>query len=84
MQFYSLDRNLHKIPMEPNVPAVIEMPYSEVCMHLKVAEKQIPVVIVGTEGRYMARLLRDNWKDLEDTFTLDITLGEAGIHRMVS
>jgi hypothetical protein len=60
-------------PIDPNQELVLELPYSEVCMHLRVA---------GTRMR--ARLLSDGMVQLLDPdghqFSFPITAGEAGLH----
>jgi hypothetical protein len=51
----------------------VRLPYSEVCMHMKVADKVMGVRLV--EG-HMAQLLnRDG-----SPFSFPITAGEAGLH----
>jgi hypothetical protein len=60
-------------PINPDQEFVLELPYSEVCMHLRVA---------GTRMR--ARLLPDGMVQLLDQeghqFSFPITAGEAGLH----
>jgi hypothetical protein len=52
-----------------------EMPWSEVCMHMRVAGLVLDVEIIG-EQYPMAQLYRDG-----QPFSAPITLGEAGIHQ---
>jgi hypothetical protein len=53
----------------------LHLPYSEVCMHMRVAGKPMNVQIVE-EGNYpMAQLLHDNGY----RFSFPILMGEAGI-----
>lgn len=60
-------------PIYPSQELVLRLPYSEVCMHLRVA---------GTRMR--ARLLADGMVQLLDQdgqeFSFPITAGEAGLH----
>jgi hypothetical protein len=60
-------------PIQPDQELVLELPYSEVCMYLRVA---------GTRMR--ARLLPGGMVQLLDpdgrAFSLPITAGEAGLH----
>jgi hypothetical protein len=60
-------------PIDPDQELVLELPYSEVCMHLRVA---------GTRMR--ARLLPGGMVQLLDpdgrAFSFPITAGEAGLH----
>jgi hypothetical protein len=62
-----------KHPIHPNQETVLELPYSEVCMHLRVA---------GTRMR--ARLLPTGMVQLLDAdgreFSFPITAAEAGLH----
>ena len=63
-----------KRPIQPNQEIVLELPYSEVCMHLRVA---------GTRMR--ARLQPDGMVQLLDAdgrdFSFPITAAEAGLHQ---
>jgi hypothetical protein len=53
----------------------IELPYSEVCMHMRVAGRVMDVRM--TDGRYpMAQLLNSDGSE----FSFPITTGEAGIY----
>src|SRR5947209_19955610 len=54
----------------------VRLPYSEVCMHMRVAGKPMNVQIVGDGTSTVAQLLRDNGSP----FSFPILLGEAGIH----
>jgi hypothetical protein len=62
-----------KRPIHPNQETILELPYSEVCMHLRVA---------GTRRR--ARLQPDGMVQLLDPdgrdFSFPITAAEAGLH----
>jgi hypothetical protein len=64
--------NLHNYERGDRDPMVVTMPYSEVCMHMRVAGKQM---IVERRG-YMAQL----YTLAGNKFSFPITDGEAGIH----
>ncbi|MEX5635566.1 hypothetical protein [Parafrankia sp. FMc2] len=54
------------------------LPYSEVCMYLRVAGRQMRCEIQAPDGRSPAvQLLDDDGRP----FSSPITLGEAGFHR---
>jgi hypothetical protein len=57
----------------------IELPYSEVCMHL--AGKRMPVTLKSQLWKYMASW--HYWAEVSypDGNTSDITYGEAGIYK---
>ena len=50
----------------------VELPYSEVCMHMRVAGKRMWVRPVG---EHMAQLLNDDGSH----FSIPVTRGEAGL-----
>jgi len=54
----------------------LRLPYSEVCMHMRVPGKPMNVQIVGEGGYPVAQLLTDDGS----RFSSPILLGEAGIH----
>jgi hypothetical protein len=59
----------------------LELPYSEVCMHMRVAGRVMTVEVIGGEfpdGRqwYAAQLHHDDGRP----FSAPILTGEAGIH----
>jgi len=53
----------------------LRLPYSEVCMHMRVAGKPMNVQVVGERDSSMAQLLNDDGSH----FSSPILLGEAGI-----
>lgn len=53
-----------------------ELPYSEVCMHMRVAGTTMTVVVVGPVEQAVAQLYKDG-----RPFSFPITLGEAGVFR---
>lgn len=69
--------------VEPFTPVRLKMPYSEVMMHLGLADKWVDVLLIEREhDGYVAssaRLLKEGWTSTDDVFTLDVTTGEAGI-----
>ena len=61
--------------LKPGQHVSIRLPWSEVCMHMRVADTVMDVEL--TEGPYpMAQL----WKDGR-RFSFPVTCGEAGIYR---
>lgn len=54
----------------------VRLPYSEACMHMRVAGKPMNVQIVGDATGAAAQLLNDDGS----RFSFPILLGEAGIH----
>ena len=54
----------------------VRLPYSEVCIHMRVAGKPMSVQIVQEGDTAMAQLLSDDGS----RFSFPILLGEAGIH----
>lgn len=61
----------------------IELPYSEVCIHMRVAGKVRPVTLIantrpdGTASYPMAQILNLDGSP----FSMPVTYGEAGIYR---
>lgn len=53
-----------------------ELPYSEVCMHMRVAGTTMTVVVVGPMEQPAAQLHKDG-----RPFSFPVTLGEAGVYR---
>lgn len=70
------------LSIRPGERAEIELPFSEVCMHMRVAGTTMEVELVetpqylSTAFSYHAQLYKDGAK-----FSAPITLGEAGIYR---
>ena len=61
--------------IQPGDRVRLELPYSEVCMHMRVAGRVMDVRMTG--GRYpMAQLLNPDGSE----FSFPITTGEAGIY----
>lgn len=63
----------HKIRVEPGDVLPITLPWSEVCMHMRVAGK--PMLVEITTGRWPAAQLLEDGRP----YSFPITLGEAGI-----
>jgi len=59
--------------VEPGDAATVTLPWSEVCMHLKVAGQKRPITVL----EHGVQIL--NWDGT--TFSFPITHGEAGIYR---
>jgi len=65
-----------RIDIRPGDTVTLELPYSEVCMHMRVAGRRMHVRL--TDGAHpMAQLLSEDGSN----FSLAITTGEAGIYR---
>jgi hypothetical protein len=71
------------LSIRPGERAEIELPFSEVCMHMKVAGKRLPVELVETP-----QYLSEHFSYHAQIFDADgnkmgapVTLGEAGIYR---
>lgn len=70
------------LSIRPGERAEIELPFSEVCMHMKIAGTKMMVELVETPQylsehfSYHVQLYKDDVK-----FSIPITLGEAGIYR---
>jgi hypothetical protein len=62
-----------KRPIHPNQETILELPYSEVCMHLRVAGTRMPARL-QPDG--MVQLLDPDGRD----FSFPITAAEAGLH----
>jgi hypothetical protein len=62
-----------KRPIHPNQETILELPYSEVCLHLRVAGTRMPARL-QTDG--MVQLLDVDGRD----FSFPITAAEAGLH----
>lgn len=62
-----------KTPVTLGVPVTVTLPYSEVCMHMKVAGKRMTVVLLSP---WEAQIHDDEGKP----FSFPITHGEAGIY----
>jgi hypothetical protein len=54
----------------------VRLPYSEVCIHMRVAGKPMNVQVVGDGDSAVAQLLNDDGS----RFSFPVLLGEAGIH----
>jgi hypothetical protein len=64
-----------RIPIKPGDRVPLELPYSEVCMHMRVAGRVMDVQL--TDGEYpMAQLMNEDGSE----FSLPVTTGEAGIY----
>jgi hypothetical protein len=64
-----------KITIKPGEFGLKEMPYSEACMHMKIAGEFLQFQI--TESQYpMVQLFKEG-----RPFSFPVTLGEAGIYR---
>lgn len=55
--------------------ADVLLPYSEVCMHMRVAGKILPVTLIERNGYFAAQILDESG----NRFGAPVTLGEAGI-----
>jgi hypothetical protein len=64
------------INLERGSIAFVELPYSEVCMHMRVAGKIMPVQVVGGTDHLSAQVLDASGKP----YSFPVTLGEAGIY----
>lgn len=64
-----------RVEVRPGEAVRLEMPWSEVCMHLRVAGRETWVVLVEDGEFAMAQLLNDN----HTPCSFPITTGEAGI-----
>jgi len=53
----------------------VKLPWSEVCMHMQVAGKEMLISVVG-EYYAMAQIHEDNGQ----VFSAPVTLGEAGVY----
>lgn len=53
------------------------MPWSEVCMHMRIADKVMRFRVVGSTGNEMVQLLNEDGTP----FSFPITPGEAGLYR---
>ena len=62
-----------KRPIHPDQETILELPYSEVCMHLRVAGTRMPARL-QPDG--MVQLLDADGRD----FSFPITAAEAGLH----
>lgn len=72
--------NHDRLSIRPGEIAEIELPYSEVCMHMRIAGNTMRVQLVKsntTPSYYFARILRDDDTD----YCAPINYGEAGIFR---
>lgn len=67
---------MHRVDIAPGETVAIKIGYSEVACHLRIADRTLPVQIVGAPGREMCQVLT---AELEP-FSFPITLGEAGIY----
>jgi hypothetical protein len=63
----------HKIILHPGEFGTVILPFSEVCMHMRVAGKEMRVQVL--DGG-MVQLYKDG-----DRFSFPISAGEAGFHR---
>lgn len=61
--------------IQPGERVPNEMPWSEVCMHMRIAGQVLEVEIVG-EQYHMAQLYKDG-----QPFSAPVTTGEAGIYQ---
>ena len=72
-----------RIEVRPLVPVRVKLPYSEVMMHLGWADQYRDVILIpvgdSSQYRHEARILKEGWRDITETDTLEVTTGEAGI-----
>lgn len=66
----------HRITVPLGQPFEQRMPWSEVCLHMNIADKVMTVVLIGENPPYdtYAQLYKDG-----EPFSFPITHGEAGI-----
>jgi hypothetical protein len=73
-QLQQKEPDVGKRPIHPNQETILELPYSEVCMHLRVAGTRMGARL---QPNGMVQLLDVDGRD----FSLPITAAEAGLHR---
>ncbi len=64
--------------VEPGETTTVVLPYSEVCMHLRVAGKRMRCMVTTSDRRHLQVQLLD---DDARPFSFPVTLGEAGFFR---
>ena len=57
-------------------PFRVELPASEVCMHMRVTDKTMWAVLIPSCWRYAVQLLDEDWEG----FSAPILTGEAGVY----
>jgi len=71
-------RNIERVDVEPGEVVRLEIPYSEVCMHMRVAGRVMDVLLTTSAAGYAkAQLLQDDGTP----FSFPIAPEEAGIRR---
>jgi hypothetical protein len=70
-----------KIYLEVGECAIVEMPYSEVCMHMKVAGKKMIVERLSNMAQLYSLGSKNGCPSRDKPFSFPITYGEAGLFR---